>query len=60
MHPSSMGLAFKYIAFQKGVPATNAPLRGFLHAGDARTELGLAAPVEQVKKSEYDSFYDPF
>lgn len=60
MHPSSMGLAFKYIGFQKGVPAESEPLRGFKHCGDSRAELGLAAPVEQKKKSEYDSFYDPF
>ena len=60
MHPSSMGLAFKYIAFQKGVPATNPPLRGFSHAGDSRAELGLAAPIQPAKKSEYDPFYDPF
>lgn len=60
MHPSSMGLAFKYIGFQKGVPADSEPLRGFKHCGDPRAELGLAPPVEQKRTSEYDSFYDPF
>ena len=53
-------MADQSLVVRSTVPAGNATLRGFQHAGDARTELGLAAPVEQAKKSEYDSFYDPF
>ena len=59
MHPSSMGMAFKYICFSKGGLAGE-PLSGFRHASDARVALGLPEPVRQVRKSEYDSFYDPF
>lgn len=59
MHPSTMGLAFKYICFSKGL-LPGEPLSGFRHAGDARAALGLPEPAKPQRKSEYDSFYDPF
>ncbi len=60
MHPSSMGMAFKYIGFSKGL-LPGEPLSGFRHGGDPREALGLPEPVTKVSKtSEYDSFYDPF
>ena len=41
MHPSTMGMAFKFIGFSKSVPADGNPLSGFSRGGDARKMLGL-------------------
>ena len=46
MHPSTMGMAFKFICFQKNVPADEQPLSGFSECKDGRAELGLA-PVDE-------------
>ena len=43
IHPSTMGMAFKFIAFSKSVPAVEAPLTGFTRCGDGREALGLGA-----------------
>ncbi len=59
MHPSSMGLAFKFIGFQKGMQPGE-PLSGFRHAGDPHAALAMTPPVKDDKKSEFDSFYDAF
>ena len=44
MHPSSMGMAFKFIGFEKNIPAGAPPLTGFNRCSDGRTALGLGAP----------------
>jgi len=42
MHPTLMGLAFKFLALQKSVPAgEDAPLAGFQFSSNARVALGL-------------------
>ena len=41
MHPSTMGMAFKFICFEKNVPANDRPLLGFRRCGDGRAALGL-------------------
>ncbi len=43
MHPSTMGMAFKFIAFSKSVSATEGPLTGFSRCGDGREALRLEA-----------------
>ena len=43
MHPSTMGMAFKFISFSKSVPAAEMPLTGFSRCGDGREALGLSA-----------------
>ena len=43
MHPSTMGMAFKFIAFAKSVSGVGNPLTGFSRCGDGRAALGLAA-----------------
>ncbi len=46
IHPSTMGMAFKFIAFSKSVPEVPEPLTGFSRCGDPRRALGLnAAPA---------------
>ena len=42
MHPSTMGMAFKFIAFSKSVTAAEGPLTGFSRCGDPREALGLS------------------
>ena len=42
MHPSTMGMAFKFIAFSKSVAANEGPLTGFSRCGDPREALGLS------------------
>lgn len=44
MHPSTMGMSFKFICFEKNVPASDEPLSGFRRGGGGREQLGLAAP----------------
>ena len=46
MHPTTMGRAFKFIAFGKRVPdaGRERPLGGFRYGGDPRATLGLGAP----------------
>lgn len=43
MHPSTMGMAFKFIAFSKSVSAVEGPLTGFSRCSDGREALGLEA-----------------
>lgn len=43
MHPSTMGMAFKFIAFSKSVTDAESLLTGFSRCGDGRTALGLDA-----------------
>ena len=45
MHPSSMGMAFKFIGFEKNIPAGALPLTGFNRCGNGRTALGLGERV---------------
>ena len=42
MHPATMGMAFKFIAFSKSVSAVEGPLTGFSRCGDSRQALSLA------------------
>ncbi len=42
IHPSTMGMAFKLIGFEKSVTAGGPPLTGFSRCGDSRVALGLA------------------
>ena len=46
MHPSTMGMSFKFICFEKNVPTLGESLSGFRHGGDGRGQLGLAAPAK--------------
>ena len=41
MHPSTMGMSFKFICFEKNVPPQDEPLTGFGRCGDGRSALGL-------------------
>ena len=43
IHPSTMGMAFKMIAFEKNVAFDGAPLTGFSRCGNGRTTLGLGS-----------------
>ena len=52
MHPSTMGMAFKFICFEKNVPENDQPLLGFRRCGDSRKALGLAA----VDAESYDPY----
>ncbi len=56
MHPSTMGMAFKFICFQKNVPASEKPLSGFSECKDGRLELGLAPLAEQSSKGPRDPY----
>ena len=53
MHPSTMGMAFKFICFEKNVPASDKPLLGFLRCSEGRAALGLASEEEKAR-SPYD------
>ena len=43
MHPSTMGMAFKFIAFSKSVSNVEGPLTGFSRCGDGRQALGMSS-----------------
>ena len=59
MHPSTMGMAFKFVAFSKSVPAAEGPLLGFSRCGDAREALGLGA-LSLTTGADPDDPYAPF
>lgn len=56
MHPSTMGMAFKFICFQKNVPANEKPLSGFSECKDGRVELGLPSVAEQSSGDPDDPY----
>ncbi len=56
MHPSTMGMAFKFICFQKNLPPAEEPLAGFSECGDARAELGLAPLADAGVSEEVDPY----
>ena len=56
MHPSTMGMAFKFIGFSKSVPARIVPLLGFSRCGDGREALGLASSHEDGTRDGYKPF----
>lgn len=55
MHPSTMGMAFKFAGFSKNVRDTR-PLLGFSRCGDPRRALGLG----EVPSSVRDQLDDPY
>ena len=56
MHPSSMGMAFKFIGFEKNIPAGDGPLTGFSRCGDGRAELGLGT-IHRAAQERRDDPY---
>ena len=59
MHPSTMGMAFKFLCLEKAVPPAPKPLSGFSRCGDARAALGLgalAAAAQRVIDDPYAAF----
>ena len=56
MHPSSMGMAFKFIAFEKNIPPQKGPLAGFSRCSDSRTTLGMGA----LHKAAQERLDDPY
>ena len=59
MHPSSMGMAFKFIGFEKNIPVNGAPLTGFSRCTDGREVLGLG-PLHKVAQEHLDDPYAAF
>ena len=59
MHPSTMGMAFKFIGFEKNIPAQTKPLTGFSRCGDGRTALGLGS-LHKVAQEHLDDPYAAF
>ena len=59
MHPSTMGMAFKFIGFSKSVSPTESPLTGFSRCGDGREALGLAALPDAAENAPHDP-YGPY
>ena len=55
MHPSTMGMAFKFICFEKNVPASEKPLLGFSRCPDSRAALGLETLAGSTQEP-----YDPY
>ncbi len=55
MHPSTMGMAFKFICFEKNVPANDKPLLGFRRCQDSRAALGLET-VAAASAEPYDPY----
>ena len=56
MHPSTMGMAFKFIAFSKSVAAAEGPLLGFSRSGDGREALGLRARAVSTGPQKDDPY----
>ena len=56
MHPSTMGMAFKFICFEKNVPKSEQPLLGFRRCGDGRAALGLEAAKTAASNDPYAAF----
>ena len=44
MHPATMGMAFKFICFEKNVPPSDELLTGFRHSNRGRETLRLPEP----------------
>jgi SAM-dependent MidA family methyltransferase len=59
MHPSTMGMAFKFLCLQKNLPAETEPLSGFSRCGDGRAALGLSA-MSPAMQSRLDDPYASF
>ena len=59
MHPSSMGMAFKFIGFEKNIPSQDRPLLGFSRCGDGRSVLGLGE-LHKVAQEHLDDPYAAF
>jgi SAM-dependent MidA family methyltransferase len=59
MHPSTMGMACKFICFEKNVPANDEPLAGFRHGGDGREALRLN-PAPSALSGDPDDPYAAF
>ena len=55
MHPGTMGMAFKFICFEKNVPAADRPLLGFGRCQDPHLALGLVPPDARPQED-----YDPY
>ena len=55
MHPSTMGMAFKFIGFSKNVRDTQ-PLTGFSRCGEPRHALGLGAIPSSVQEQLDDPY----
>ena len=58
MHPSTMGMAFKFIAFSKSI-RDDQPLTGFSRCGEPRRALGLAA-LSAAAQEQLDDPYAAF
>ena len=54
IHPSTLGMAFKMIGFEKKVGADGPPLTGYSRCSDGRVALGLQA--SQVEADPYAAF----
>ena len=52
MHPSTMGMAFKFICFEKNVPPAEKPLLGFSRCQDPHKALGIEPP----KAEDFDPY----
>lgn len=70
MHPSAMGMAFKFIGFEKSIPVPDTdedglpsesppPLSGFRYAGDSRAALGLT-PAPAAMRGDLNDPYAAF
>ena len=55
MHPSTMGMAFKFVCFEKNVPPAGKPLLGFSRCSDPRAALGLAS-LETKTREPHDPY----
>ena len=59
MHPSTMGMAFKFVCLSKSVSKDDQPLTGFSRCGDPRRALGLrelSAAVQEQNDDPYAAF----
>ena len=52
MHPGTMGMAFKFVCFEKNVPTGDRPLLGFSRCQDPHHALGIEPP----KAEDYDPY----
>ena len=59
MHPSTMGMAFKFVCLSKSVSKNDQPLTGFSRCSDPRRALGLgelSAAVQEQNDDPYAAF----
>ena len=56
MHPSTMGMAFKFLCLQKNLPVETEPLSGFSRCGEPRAALGLGAVSAAVQRQLEDPY----